>query len=84
MSFARFKSGIVFPPIGLARNLKPNLTYPVVGAIVILNESSAGHMAVVTEVWADTFTITEYNYIPCKGSVRELNKNDKDIIGFYD
>lgn len=69
--------------IGLAKNWPINNQTPQIGAVVILNESYLGHVAVVEAVFENTIVITEANYIPCKVGSRELNKNDKNIRGYY-
>lgn len=72
-----------FSPIGYARNLKPNTDTPEVGDIVIIDESPAGHLAVIKTIWADTYVIMEGNYERCVYTEREISKQYNKIIGFY-
>jgi len=72
-----------FSPIGYARNLKPNTDKPEVGDIIITDESYAGHLAVIKQIWADTYIIMEGNYERCAYTEREISKTYNKIIGFY-
>jgi hypothetical protein len=49
-------------PIGLAKNQPMNSKTPTEGAIVVTNESSAGHLAIITEVREDGIVLKEANY----------------------
>jgi hypothetical protein len=80
---AKSITGINFPPIGLAKNLKPNLKIPSVGSIIITNESKAGHLGAVIAIEGDILTIKEGNYKPCSLSTRQLNISNPVIVGFY-
>lgn len=83
VSYARWKSGIFTGRIGVARRHPINSNVPTVGAIVVTNESKAGHVGVVISVEGETFTITEANYSRCKVGTRTLSINSKVIKGFY-
>lgn len=83
VSYAKWKSGINVGSIGKAKNHPINSENPTVGGLVILNESSAGHLAVVTQIWANTIVITEANFSPCKVGTREIPRNDTEILGYY-
>ena len=81
--YARWKSGIDFPPIGLAKNLKTNSDWPSVGAIVKTTDNPyTGHLAVVIAIEGNTLTVAESNYIPCREGTRKLNIDDASIIGY--
>lgn len=82
VSYAKSLTGYS-EPVGRARNWPTNSERPMVGGVVITSESASGHVGVITRVFEDTIVITEKNYIPCKISTRELNKNDPRIIGFW-
>lgn len=71
-----------FPPIGAARNMPILTQTPYIGAIMVTNESSAGHVALVVGITDTTVTIREANYIPCAKSTRTLNINDLRIKGY--
>lgn len=69
--------------VGNARNWPKNVAYPVVGGVVITNESRAGHVGVITWVSGDTFGIVEANYVRCRQGVRTLNTNNPAILGYW-
>lgn len=69
--------------IGRASNWPRNSTEPVVGGVVVTNESASGHVGIILRVWEDTIVITEKNYIPCKVGTRELRKDDPRIKGYW-
>ena len=75
-------------PVGYAKNWPVNSKVPVVGGVVITNESSfggvrTGHVAYISAIDGDTLTLLEANYVRCKQSTRKLNINDKRILGFW-
>ena len=56
---------------------------PTVGAIMVSSESWWGHVALVTSVSADSFTVSEMNYKGwAKKSTRVVSKNSRVIKGF--
>lgn len=70
--------------IGIARRWTKNSSVPVVGGIVITNESPAGHVAFVAAIDGDTITLDEANYIRCKITTgRKLNINNPIILGYW-
>ncbi len=69
--------------VGAAKNWPTNAEAPTVGGVVILNESKIGHVAYITSVDGESFTISEANFKNCQRSSRTLNISDKDIIGFW-
>lgn len=69
--------------VGNARNWPKNVAYPVVGGVVITNESRAGHVGVITWVNGDTFGIAEANYSRCQKGTRSLNINNPVILGYW-
>jgi hypothetical protein len=83
VSYARWKSGINVGPIGKAKNHPIDSDTPTVGGLVITNESGAGHLAVIKQVWAETIVVDESNYVPCKVSSREIRRDSPSIIGYY-
>lgn len=70
-------------PVGNARNWPKNISYPVVGGVVITNESYAGHVGVITWVNGNDFAITEGNYLRCQKSTRILNTSNPAILGYW-
>ena len=83
VSYAKWKSGIDVGSIGAAKNHPINSDTPRVGSLVITNESTAGHLAVVIQVWADTIVISESNYIECQVGTREIRRDSPLIMGYY-
>lgn len=69
--------------VGNARNWPKNSPVPVVGGIVITNESRVGHVGVITSVNGNEFTITEANYSRCKKGIRTLNVSNPSILGYW-
>lgn len=69
--------------VGAAKNWPKNSETPVVGGVVVLNESKPGHVAYITSVQGYSFTVSEANYKSCQRSVRILNISDKSIMGFW-
>jgi surface antigen len=69
--------------IGAARNWTRNSFQPVVGGVVITNESSAGHVAIITAVREDSFDVIEANYVRCQVTTRTIPKDYKLIIGYW-
>ena len=56
---------------------------PTVGSIMVSSESWWGHVAIVTSVGKDTFTVSEMNYKGwAKKSTRTIAKNNRVIKGF--
>lgn len=75
-------------PVGYAKNWPRNTDKPVVGGVVITNESSSGsfntgHVAYITQVNGDSFKVIEGNYVRCKVSTRTIKVGDKKIIGYW-
>ena len=70
--------------VGIARNWLrfANTTRPQVGSVVITNESSIGHVAIVSKIEGDNMVLTEKNYKPCLITERIMNINDERILGF--
>ncbi len=82
--YARSILGSIPTGIGVARNLKPNLEQPVVGAVAIEDLSRAGHLSVITEVGDDYFIVKEANYVPNTiTSGRKIMLDSETLIGFY-
>jgi surface antigen len=69
--------------VGAAKNWPTNSELPSVGGVVVLDEGRIGHVAYITAVQEDSFTVSEANYISCKRSSRTLNISDKSIMGFW-
>jgi hypothetical protein len=69
--------------VGNARNWTKNSKVPVVGGVVITNESRAGHVAVITAVRDGEFDIVEANYSRCRKGVRTLKINNPVILGYW-
>ncbi len=58
--------------VGAARNWPKNSPVPVVGGVVVTNESRIGHVGVILSIDGDSITITEANYYRCKKSTRTI------------
>lgn len=70
--------------IGVARRWTKNSPVPVVGGVVITNESPAGHVAFVAALDGDIMTLDEANYTRCKVTAgRKLNVNNPIVLGFW-
>ncbi len=69
--------------IGFAKNWPINSHIPTVGAIGITNESSAGHVFVVTAVDGANIEVTEANKTHCIVTSRTLPINSPFIRGYY-
>jgi surface antigen len=82
VSFAKQLTGYM-DSVGAARNWPLNAKIPTVGGVVVLNESKAGHVAVIEAVAGSTLTVAESNYIPCQKSQRTIEINDSQIIGYW-
>lgn len=70
--------------VGAARNWPKNTNAPIVGGVVITNESYAGHVAYITAVYNTYFHVVEGNYYSCKKSERDIQLNDPVILGFWE
>lgn len=56
---------------------------PVVGSIVVLDQSSLGHLALVLAVYEDSFKVVEQNYLgEYIVSERIIHKDYSQILGF--
>ncbi len=69
--------------VGAARNWPINSKIPTVGGVVVLNESNSGHVAYITAVGEDSFTVVEANYSPCRKTQRIISFENSDIKGFW-
>ena len=67
---------------GAAYQIKPNIDRPVVGGLVLANESKYGHAAVITAIERDGFWVVEGNYKPCQKTRRFIKNNYPKIRGF--
>lgn len=70
-------------PVGAARNWPKNTTEPTVGGVVVTRESRVGHVAVITAIDGESFTIVEGNYLRCRKTIRTLNKSNPVILGYW-
>lgn len=68
--------------VPLMSKIKPNST-PHKGSIAIFDYKGIPHLALVTEVNSEGFTVREANYIPAKISTRTVDWKDKNLKGFY-
>ncbi len=69
--------------VGAAKNWPITSQWPTVGAVVVLSESWAGHVAVVRAVKDNTIVIDETNYIPCQKGAREIEIDSPEIKGYW-
>lgn len=76
--------GVTLPPSPFnASEFTPNTTIHI-GAVVIFNyEIGGSHVALVTNLNHETFSILEWNYKKCMETQRDVLYNDNSIIGFY-
>ena len=59
---------------------------PTVGSVVLMSYGNAvekNHVALVTSLGEDYFTVKEANYTPCKQGERVVKFSDKAIVGFW-
>ena len=69
-------------PLQDADMFKPN-SPPFVGAVAIFKYPTVSHIALITHIKGDFFTVYEGNYEECKQGTRDVMWNDKSLIGFY-
>ncbi len=69
--------------VGAAKNWPINATIPSVGGVVILNEGNVGHIAFITSIGLNSFTIVEANYQSCRKTTRTLLLTNPDIRGYW-
>jgi len=68
---------------GNAKNIIPNVEYPVVGGGVLLRSGYYGHIAVVERIDGESILISESNWEGCGIiSQRTIMLNDPDIRGY--
>lgn len=67
-----------------ARRMVATSTEPSVGstALFYYPNSNLHHVALVKEVYEDSFLISEANYIHCATGTRVIMKNDNRLLGF--
>lgn len=80
--YAKSQTGFT-QSVGNARNWPKNSKTPMVGGVVVTNESRAGHVAIITKIEDSLLFIQEANYSRCKLSSRTINVRDPRIIGFW-
>lgn len=69
--------------VGAARNWPKNSLVPVVGGVVVTNDSRIGHVGVILSINGDSITITEANYSRCRKSTRTILLSSPVILGFW-
>ena len=70
--------------MGQAKYWPVNESTPQIGEIVILNESTYGHVALITDIKNGNLILDEANWIPCEHTIgRKLNINNPDILGYW-
>lgn len=82
VTFAKSLTGYT-KTVGAARNWPKNSKVPVVGGVVITNESGLGHVGYITAVRDGEFDIIEANYSRCRKGVRTLKINNPVILGYW-
>jgi len=70
------------PPIRTPGDITPNTT-PFVGAAVLLKYGAVHHIAVITAINENSFSIIESNYKRCQITEREIRYDDPRIRGFW-
>lgn len=71
-------------PVGMARNWPINSLVPVIGGVVVTNESSVGHTAYISDIVSGELILAEGNYQKCKFTFgRKLAINSSLILGFW-
>ena len=88
VSYIRKMTSFTFPRVSAAKEI-PVLNFdPLVGSVALFKPSPQysqfGHVALVIEVASTTFKVSEFNFVPCKITVRTINKNDPLLRGFFD
>lgn len=89
VTYARYRTGFREPigtgkELGWAKHWPINSDKPVVGGVVITDQSKYGHTAYIEVVESDSFSVSHVNYGKC-GLFRTTYKlNDSRIIGFWD
>lgn len=68
--------------LGNAWNIKPNISYPVVGGL-ILTQEGPGHVAVITSINGDQISVLEANWKPCKVTQRVIPLDFPLIRGYW-
>lgn len=67
----------------LMSEITPNTT-PKVGAVAIFYYGSVKHVAIITSLEEDGFTVDEANYSHCLKGSRKIAWNDTRLRGFYE
>ena len=67
---------------GNARDLKPSVTKPYVGGLVLTDEGRFGHVAVITKIEGKTLYLIEGNWRPNEITTRTLVSDSLLIRGF--
>jgi len=67
---------------GTAGDLKPTVTEPYVGGIVLLDEGKYGHIAVITDIASQSLSLIEANYKPGQITTRTIPTDYPRIIGY--
>lgn len=82
VQFAR-ALGVKIPPKTDAKDLKPNAT-PQIGGLVLLKYGKLDHVATITSLGSQDFSVREANYqSPCQITKRTITYQDKAIRGFW-
>lgn len=75
------------PHLPAMKDIKPNVSQPVVGAIILFDYHGTPHEGYVTKITStangQTYHIKEANKITCKITERDVSSHDKFIIGFW-
>lgn len=83
VSYAKAKTGFS-QVVGYAKNWPINSAYPTKGGVVVTAEGFYGHVAYITEVYEDSFKVTEANFTKCSVTTRTIQLTNSNIIGFYE
>ena len=87
VSYVKYRrNGNIPVGYGFAKNFPVNSQVPQIGAVIITYESfkgtSTGHAGIVIGVNENKVVIDDYNYKPCKNTIRELPLDSPLIKGY--
>jgi hypothetical protein len=71
-------------PLVDASRIPATTSQPYIGATAVFYYPDSGlhHVAVVTAVQDDSFTVHEANYLPCEAGTRLVSLDDRRLLGF--
>lgn len=83
VSYVKYITGVTYAGDAWYWKNYINTTEPIIGDIVVLNESRLGHVAVIKGIYDDSILITEQNYnVRYIISERTISKSYPYIVGY--